>query len=116
MAIKIAKDVVRDDQGRVRFRRHGEAGDELYNLKIYLDGPPHELDNVKEVEYVLHPTFPDPRQVVADRSRNFALEIWTWGMFNIEVTIRYQDGSEEHRDFYLSYKLPADNGRNYAEV
>jgi len=113
MALKISSEVIKDAEGKIPYRVFQSGGREHYNLRIWLDGPAQELDQVEKVEYLLHPSFRDRHPSSFDRDGKFALFIWTWGMFAIEATIHYKDGRIEPQEFYLSYDLPEDDGTNY---
>jgi len=53
------------------------------------------------VEYLLHPTFPNPRRVVFDRQSKFALRSSGWGRFNLKVKITFKDGTQEDASYFL---------------
>jgi transcription initiation factor IIF auxiliary subunit len=116
MALRFEREVVKDEQGRVQFKVFQSGGREHFHLKIWLDGPDDELDQVEKVEYLLHPTFRFRKKSSSNRMEKFAISIWTWGMFNIEATIHYNNGTTEKREYYLSYELPVDTGQNYVLV
>jgi transcription initiation factor IIF auxiliary subunit len=93
-----------------------EGGREHYNVRIYISAPAEELNSIEMVEYMLHPSFHNPRRTSKDRENGFAIEIWTWGMFETTVTIHFRDGKTEDTSHYLKYSLPADDGSNYVRV
>lgn len=115
LKVKVRRKLMKTD-GKIRFMFFHQGGREHYNLRIYLDGDDRELDKIEKVEYELHPSFPTPRQGSSDRDDNFAIEIWTWGTFDIKVKIQLKNGANIETDFYLDYNLPADNGTNYIEL
>jgi transcription initiation factor IIF auxiliary subunit len=43
------------------------------------------LDDIKTVEYTLHPTFPDPVRLIKDKATRFALLSAGWGAFQINA-------------------------------
>ncbi len=53
--------------------------------RIYLTGT--DLDKVKQVKYLLHPSFPNPIAVSEDPTNDFEAWIWSWGGFLIKATI-----------------------------
>jgi len=63
-----------------------------YQWRLYLEGPAEELDEVQEVEYILHPTFRNPVRVVRDRASGFALDSVGWGEFEVGVEVRKESG------------------------
>ena len=78
----------------------GKRGDnEYYQWRVFVDEPPEILDQIDEVEYLLHPTFPQPYQVRRNKDDKFALETSGWGEFQILVTIKYKDGHEEREKY-----------------
>jgi len=69
-----------------------------YQWTVFLEGPPEELDRIKEVQYTLHPTFRKPVQVVRERGAGgtgFALEGAGWGEFEIRLKIVREDDEVE---------------------
>ena len=76
-------------------------GRTYYQWRVFMDEPPEVLDRIAEVQYVLHPTFPEPFQVRSDPRTKFALETNGWGEFRIIITIRYKDGKVEKTSYYL---------------
>jgi hypothetical protein len=81
----------------------------FYKWRVFLDEPQSVLDTIADVQYLLHPTFPEPTQVRSDPTNKFALETSGWGEFTIIITVRYKDGSEEKISYHLdlSKKWPA---------
>jgi transcription initiation factor IIF auxiliary subunit len=53
------------------------------------------LSRVTEVEYILHPTFPNRIRRSTSRNRNFRLESEGWGEFDIAVNVYFNDGGEK---------------------
>jgi transcription initiation factor IIF auxiliary subunit len=64
-----------------------------WKWSVWMDGTDEELDQVKEVTYLLHPSFPDPVCVVRDRSSAFRISTAGWGEFTIHAEARLRDGS-----------------------
>lgn len=86
--------------GRIRSRRFSPGGYDHYKLRLFLDG---DTSNVTSVEYELHPTFSKPHRVVTDPAHGFALDIWTWGEFEIPVKVNMRDGEPESSVYDLKY-------------
>lgn len=82
------------------------TGDDRWDWSVFLDDDGSgELDNVKSVEYILHPTFPKPRVVKTNRDNNFALKTNGWGVFLIRAFATMKTGEKiklEHQ-LHLSY-------------
>jgi transcription initiation factor IIF auxiliary subunit len=74
---------------------------EFFRWRVFVDESPDVLSQIKEVEYLLHPTFPEPQQVRSSPETKFSLETSGWGEFPIRITIRYKDGREEHTKYSL---------------
>jgi transcription initiation factor IIF auxiliary subunit len=83
-------------------RRIGSRGSyDWYEWKVFVDEKPEILDKIKQVQYLLHRTFPNPTRVSEDRKSKFALESSGWGSFTIYITVRYNDGTEEQAEYFL---------------
>ena len=115
-ALEIHSELLRNADGKIRYRKLRAGGYEHYNVRIYVDGSPEALARVESVEYELHPSFPDPHRVVRNRDDNFALQLWCWGTFDIQVTFNLRGGGVETTNYYLRFVLPEDTGDNYVEV
>ncbi|KPJ66359.1 MAG: hypothetical protein AMJ45_03955 [Syntrophobacter sp. DG_60] len=72
-----------------------------FRWKIYLEGEASELDKIEYVEYILHPTFPNPIVKVANRESNFSLEAEGWGEFMVKLNLFMKDGSVKHKEHWL---------------
>ncbi len=66
---------------------------QYFDWKVYVDEDPEILKTIDHVTYILHPTFPDPVQIVSDASTGFALETSGWGEFAIGAQIQFKNGS-----------------------
>ena len=71
------------DEGELKFtnfakvigKQHGKT---FYSWRVFVDEPDEVLERIDEVQYLLHPTFPDPLQVRTNprpqvRRRSFRL-------------------------------------------
>ena len=63
----------------------------VYAWCVFLDEPASVLDQVTAVEYVLHPTFPDPVRRIWEREHCFALLTEGWGTFGVEARVYLAD-------------------------
>lgn len=81
------------------------AGHHRWNLSVWVDGSPEELDGLDHVRYILHHTFPRPVRDVSDRATNFRLETVGWGNFTIYAKAVHRDGHETplQHDLILQY-------------
>lgn len=71
------------------------VGKSRWKWTLFVEAPPDVLDKIKCVEYTLHPTFPNPIQVVCDRGNDkeaFALPGDGWGRFAVRVKVSFTDG------------------------
>lgn len=62
---------------------------------VFLQGPISALNQVRCVEYTLHPTFPNPIREVCEQGRvseAFALTASGWGTFQIRIRVFLRNG------------------------
>src|SRR5258708_27212842 len=79
-------------------RRNGPG---RWDWAIWIEGPTEELDEIDRVNYILHPTFPQPIRTVRERSTNFRLDSRGWGEFLIHVEIAAKDAKILELDHWL---------------
>jgi transcription initiation factor IIF auxiliary subunit len=84
----------------------GRAGRPYYKWRLFIDEPPDVLDGIKSVEYILHPTFPEPVQVRTDPRDSFALETSGWGSFLAAIRVYFKDGSKEDTSYWVDLRKP----------
>ncbi|WP_353776961.1 pYEATS domain-containing protein [Winogradskyella sp. 3972H.M.0a.05] len=77
----------------IHFRLSGKAHYQIF-LSIESTGN-NSLNDVKRVEYYLHPSFKKRLRSSVNRSNNFRIEIKAWGVFDVKVTIFKNDGTKE---------------------
>lgn len=119
MPYNLRNSVIRNPDGKIKFKQSDESGTEHYHLGVWLVADSEaELDAVDSVEYFLHPTFRNRIRKSANRKNDFSVTFWAWGAFSIEATIHFVDPSvpSESVTHTLSVKLPADTGKNYVQV
>lgn len=80
-----------------------QDGKPIYKVWLYIVG--YDLPYVHSVTYILHSTFPDPvRRVPRTLSNpNCQLVIWTWGLFEITVTVEDKSGRRTNLKHKLLY-------------
>jgi hypothetical protein len=96
------------DEGDIKFnnfariigKRHGKT---FYEWRVFVDEPDDVLERIAEVQYLLHPSFPDPLQVRTNPNRKFAVEASGWGQFPIEITVRYKNQSTATMSYSLDF-------------
>jgi transcription initiation factor IIF auxiliary subunit len=108
--------MIRDRDGRIEYRYLHKGGHEHYHLRIWIEGSEEILHNVASVEYLLHPSFKQRVRTSTNRENKFAISIWTYGMFRMNVTLRYSDGHTESLPYRLAFDLPEDDGTNFVMV
>lgn len=64
------------------------AGNDHWDWSVWLEGPEDELDKVRMVTWILHPTFTPSRVAIRDRSRGFRLDAGGWGTFLLHAELR----------------------------
>jgi transcription initiation factor IIF auxiliary subunit len=79
-------------------------GEGQWEWTVFLEGPEADLDRIRTVEYLLHPTF-EPRRVQSSERHApggpFAITRAGWGSFVIPITVTFKDGSQQS----LSHEL-----------
>ena len=80
----------------------------FYKWTVFVDEPDSILEQIAEVEYTLHPTFPEPKQIRKDKQDKFALSTSGWGEFTILIDVRFRDGDVETVPYWLDFskRLP----------
>ncbi len=69
---------------------------------VFVNEPDKVLEKIDHVEYLLHPTFPNPRRYVDDREHKFGLEDFGTGPFHILITILFKDGKKQEQRYWVS--------------
>ena len=111
LAISVRDSLLDPDRSDDRVLYRKLEGDQwLYRLFLYLDGP--DLPFVESASYELHETFsPRVQRVVRSLSNaRCKLQIWTWGIFDVKVTIEDTRGATHVRTHSLQY------GRQLQEI
>ena len=103
MDISVGHEVMKDKRGRIHYRKFRKGGYDHYHITIFLVG--NDVERVSYVEYELHPTFSKPIRISENSKDNYSISIWTWGVFEVGVTIYLKDGNKE----YLAYDLKYSN-------
>lgn len=85
------------------------TGHDRWDWELYLDcDSPDELTGVKNVKYILHPTFKNPIREVDDPHEGFKLKTNGWGSFTVKAFVYLKNGKKiklEH-SLVLSYDPP----------
>ena len=80
-----------------------EDGRERFKWIVFVDEDEEVLDQIEYVEYLLHPTFPNPRRIVSNRESHFALKSSGWGQFIIKAIVHLISGKVETTQHYLDF-------------
>jgi hypothetical protein len=98
--VEVASDVYSEKDRQVLYCPKGNYM--VVRNRIYLIGS--DLDKVKQVKYLLHPSFSNPVAVSEDSANNFEIWIWSWGGFPIKATITTKSGQVFEKEFDFSFK------------
>jgi hypothetical protein len=98
--VEVASDVYSEKDRHVLYCPKGNYM--VVRNRIYLTGV--DLDKVKQVKYLLHPSFSNPMAVSEDATNSFEAWIWSWGGFPIKTTITTKSGQVFEKDFDFSFK------------
>jgi TIR domain/YEATS family len=82
------------------------TGDGHWKWSVWIDGPEAELDQVQSVEWVLHPTFPNPIVRATQRQDKFRIETSGWEAFEINAHVSTKDGRKQHLKHWLRLEEP----------
>jgi hypothetical protein len=93
----------------IKFKNHAvpeeRRGDrQFYTWQLFVNEPREVLDRIESVEYILHPTFPEPTQVRKDSEDQFAVEASSAGSFLAAIRIYFKDGHHEDTSHYVDVK------------
>jgi transcription initiation factor IIF auxiliary subunit len=75
---------------------------QFFKWKVFMDEPDDVLDQVRLIEYKLHPTFPKPIRKSTDRGSKFALETEGWGNFWLGIAVHLKSGEVVHQRYLLN--------------
>jgi transcription initiation factor IIF auxiliary subunit len=81
-----------------------EVENNWYDWQVSLANSDQPLDQIREVEYLLHPTFPKRVRSTTDAADHFALKSGGWGEFDIIARVYYRDGDEKTIIVPLKFK------------
>ena len=76
-------------------------GDEWWEWRAWIEAPDADLDRVRTVTYLLHPTFTPHKQTVSDRSSKFTLVASAWGEFLLAADVHFSDGTRTRLERWL---------------
>lgn len=76
---------------------------------LWVEGPDADLDQVASVTYKLHPSFPQPIQIVRERSTKFRLHGSGWGEFMVTAGVELRSGEAIALERWLELRDAAGN-------
>ncbi|MBI4203001.1 MAG: hypothetical protein HY532_07820 [Chloroflexi bacterium] len=77
------------------------SGRQYYRWRVFVNEPTVRLQEIQQVEYFLHSSFPEPYQVRTSSEDKFALETSGWGEFTIGITVTFKSGKQEQMKYHL---------------
>jgi hypothetical protein len=104
--------MVMDDDLQLRLK-HSSAwqGKDRWKWSVWIEAKQESIEQIDRVEYVLHPTFPNPVRVVTNHASNFRLESKGWGEFMIHANVITKRG----RTVRLNHWLKLSGGESVDE-
>lgn len=81
-------------------------GKNRWSWSTWIEGTRAALDEINEVQYVLHPTFRNPVHIISSRSDNFRLYGSAWGEFNVFAEVRKTNGDTIELNHWLKFESP----------
>ncbi len=98
--IQIVTQAVDPDTNRVYYS-YNSAGRQVFQIKVLVTGP--DKFDVRSVRYQLHPTFSPSEYTSYDPYNDFELELWTWGAFDMPITVTMKNGGVYEYDYYFTF-------------
>jgi len=90
-----------------------QGGRRHYKVYLYLEG--EDLPYIRRVVYRLHSTFKNPTRAVPRTASNpnCLLELWTWGVFTVNIQVEDKRGQTYAFTHRLKFdqELPNNEGR-----
>jgi nucleotide-binding universal stress UspA family protein len=84
------------------------AGNDYWRWRAWIEAGDAELDTVKEVTWILHPTFKRSRVTVDARASKFELSAAGWGTFLLRAEVRLKNGDSRMLKHQLRLEYPPD--------
>ncbi|MEL6451986.1 MAG: pYEATS domain-containing protein [Pseudomonadota bacterium] len=95
MPLTLRNSVIKDKNGRTKYKTLREGGRRHFHVGVWLESEPSDaIKDVVEVRYTLHSTFANPERFSRNRNNDFSITFWTWGAFSIRAKAVLKDGSE----------------------
>jgi hypothetical protein len=84
------------------------VGNDYWRWSAWIDADDAQLDRIKQVVWILHPTFRNPRVATTDRAQKFMLKTAGWGTFRLRAEIELADGENVSISKNLKLEYPED--------
>lgn len=82
-------------------------GDDRWDWELYIDSNnPEELSSIREVKYILHPTFKNPVRTVKKEEGGFRLKSNGWGTFETKAMVYLNNGEKLSLKHDLELQYP----------
>lgn len=82
------------------------VGHDYWHWSVWIEAEPDEMAAVKELVWVLHPTFPQQRVTAKDRATNFRLDSAGWGTFLLKAELNFHTGDKKILKHSLRLEYP----------
>ena len=79
-------------------------GQDWWKWSVWIDG--QDLNNVEQVTWKLHPSFPQPERVISDPGSKFRLDTAGWGTFLVRADVKLKDGTNRELEHELELHYP----------
>lgn len=73
---------------------HRYMGSDHWQWQAWLEGPAEEMAAVRQVDWLLHPSFTPSVVTSSDTGNGFRLESGGWGTFMLQARLNLHDGSQ----------------------
>lgn len=84
-------------------------GEDKWKWSAYLVGP--DLEQVANVEYILHPSFKRPLRKVDDPTSGFIMTTSGWGTFQMKAIVHMNDGTQQLLTHQVKLEYKPESGR-----
>lgn len=83
------------------------VGNDYWRWWAWVDASDSDLDQVKQVTWILHPTFKQSRITIIDRAKKFELRTAGWGTFQLKAEITTKNGETHVVKHNLRLQYPS---------
>ena len=70
---------------------HPSAKKGYFDWTVFIQSDNTTLNSIDHVEYLLHPSFPNPQVTSYDKANNFSYSASGWGEFEIKIKVVFKD-------------------------